>query len=440
MRELFAESRSSDSPERQSKQASFYLPTMKILLIAYACEPGRGSELGTGWNMSLGLAKSHELTVVTRANNREKIENDLKDYSGAKPRFIYVDPASWVLRLKRMGILPVQMFYQLWQIDVARALRKSNEEFEIIHQLTFNSFEVPPLAFWGLKGSKIWGPMGGGQRVPFALLSAFGRKGGLKEILRNLRVRLSSWNPLCRGTLRKSSLILFANRETKQLLGKNYPGETDFMIDVGVDIAKFTPRKISSDGDSVVFLFAGRLEGRKGVLLLIRAFEEHAKENARTELRIVGDGPLAGRMKDELSEMECANRVVLTGLVSHTEMEEEFAKADVFTFPSLRDTSGAAVLEAMAMELPVICYDHQGSAIMVSDDCGLKVPARSTDQAITNLAQAMTQLASSRDQRDALGKAGRLRVAGEYDWDSKIAKINDYYEGLRPPNPLQENN
>jgi len=404
---------------------------VKILLIAYACEPGRGSELGTGWNMSLGLAKTHDLTVVTRANNREKIEDDLKGYSGPSPRFIYVDPGSWALRLKKMGVLPVQVFYQLWQMAVAKTLRKADGNFEIVHQLTFNSFEVPPLAFWRLEGAKIWGPMGGGQTVPRSLLSAFGGKGGVKEFLRNLRVRLSSWNPLCRGTLRRSSLVLFANQETKQLLGKNCKGRTDFMIDVGVDITKFTPREKSTSSDQVVFLFAGRLEGRKGVLLLIRAFEKHAKETSNTELRIVGDGPLADCLKEEVGRMDCSDRIVLTGLVSHTEMEHEFARADVFSFPSLRDTSGAAVLEAMTMELPVICFDHQGSAIMVSDDCGLKVAAGSTEEAIDNLSQAMSDLAGNREERVAMGKAGRLRVSGEYDWASKVSRINLYYEEFR---------
>ncbi|YCM42400.1 glycosyltransferase family 4 protein [Verrucomicrobiaceae bacterium 227] len=380
--------------------------------------------------MSLGLAKSHELTVVTRANNREKIESDLKGYSGPVPRFVYVDPASWVLRLKKRGLLPVQIFYQLWQIEVSKVLRKSKEEFEIVHQLTFNSFEVPPLAFWRLKGLKIWGPMGGGQTVPRALLSAFGKKGALKEALRNLRVRISSWNPLCRGTLRRSALVLFANRETQQLLGQNCKGKTDSMIDVGVDIAKFTPKVHAHSSDQVVFLFAGRLEGRKGVLLLIRAFAEHAREVPNTELRIVGSGPLADQVKEEVDRMTCSPRVVLTGLVSHTEMENEFARADVFVFPSLRDTSGAAVLEAMAMELPVICFDHQGSAMMVSDACGLKVPADSTHEAIRNLGQAMNDLAGNRERRLALGKAGRVRVAGEYDWESKVSRINRYYQGL----------
>ncbi len=112
------------------------------------------------------------------------------------------------------------------------------------------------------------------------------------------------------------------------------------------------------------------------------------------------------------------------------EMEYELAVADVFVFPSLRDTSGAAVLEAMAMELPVICFDHQGSAIMVIEDCGLKVAAGSTHEAINNLSDAMNQLSGDQEQRTAMGILGRKRVAGEYDWGSKVARISNYYEEL----------
>lgn len=403
---------------------------MKVLLIAYACEPGRGSELGTGWHMSLGLAKRYELTVVTRANNREKIEADLKEESGSLPNFIYVDPSDWALRLKKMGIMPVQIFYQLWQLEVARVLKAENQEFDIVHQLTFNSFEVPPLAFRNLEGKKIWGPVGGGQSVPRSLLTAFGKKGAVKEFLRNLRVRLSSWNPLCHVVLRCSSLVLFANRETKDLLDRHCKGDVDFMIDVGVDITRFTPNKKVSGGERDIFLFAGRLEGRKGVLLLVRAFEEHAKEILNTELRIVGDGPLAEVLEEKISRMDCADRIVLTGLVNHREMEEELSVADVFVFPSLRDTSGAAVLEAMAMELPVICFDHQGSAIMVSEDCGIKVEAGSTNEAVTNLTNAMNSLSGEREKRIAMGAEGRKRVAGEFDWGSKVERVSNYYEKL----------
>ena len=403
--------------------------SMKVLVIAYACEPGRGSELGTGWHMSLGLAKKVDLTVVTRANNKEKIEADLDGRLGPKPKFVYVDPASWAIRLKRSGILPVQIFYQFWQVAVAKAVKNLECHFDIIHQMTFNSFEVPPLSFWVLKGAKVWGPVGGGQRVPWKLLAGFGFKAGAVEFIRNIRVFCSSWNPLCRGAIKRSDLLLFANNETRDLLGVSHDATTDLMIDVGVDLEKFSEGSGSESSSGMIFLFAGRLEGRKGVLLLVRAFKKHALCYEHTELRIVGNGPLAERVKREVEGMQCASRISLVGLVSHTEIAEEFDRADVFLFPSLRDTSGTAVLEAMSMGLPVICFDHQGAAVMVSDECGFKVGVESMKQSICDLAGAMNAMADSTlEDRLAMGRAGRRRVAGEFDWESKVRKISGYYE------------
>ncbi|MFM1794249.1 MAG: hypothetical protein RL642_634, partial [Bacteroidota bacterium] len=74
--------------------------SLHVLIIAYACEPDRGSEPGTGWNVALGLSAFHRVTVATRANNRASIEKFINNYSGSKPEFIYIDPPNWALCLK----------------------------------------------------------------------------------------------------------------------------------------------------------------------------------------------------------------------------------------------------------------------------------------------------------------------------------------------------
>jgi glycosyltransferase involved in cell wall biosynthesis len=259
----------------------------RVVLIAYGCEPNRGSEPGTGWNMALGLAAEYDLTVVTRANNRTVIEDFLADHGGATPEFLYVDPPRWILALKKSGLLPVQMFYVIWQWAVARVLvARGPAQYDIIHQLTFNSFEVPPLAFLQSPAIKVWGPVGGGQTVPTGLLPCFGFLGGIKEGLRNLRVRLSALSPLCRKILKKSDLVLFANGETRELLQGACRARTGVMIDVGVDVDRFST--VGSDPGSGVttVLFAGRLEGRKGVILLVHAIARLAATRDDLRLRV----------------------------------------------------------------------------------------------------------------------------------------------------------
>lgn len=402
----------------------------RVLIIAYACEPGRGSEPGTGWNMAMGLSEKHHITVATRANNRSVIENFLKTHEGPHPEFLYVDPPAWTLRLKKRGVLPVQLFYYFWQREVARTLTRQKLEFDILHQLTFNSFEIPPIAFSKAKGIKIWGPIGGGQTVSRGMLPAFGRIGAFKEGLRNIRVGLSARNPAVRRILNNCSLVLFANRETERLLGRHCGGETGMMIDVGVDAKMFTPVSKEDTDVKVVILFAGRLEGRKGATLLVEAFASIADSMPETELRIVGDGPERKSLEADVSRLSLGTRVIFTGLISHSKMRREFEQADIFAFPSLRDTSGAVVLEAMAMELPVVCFDHQGAAIMVGKDTGAKIPVFNCAKASLDLAEKIRDLAADDEGRRKLGRIARRQLMDQHDWKAKVARISSYYQEL----------
>ena len=380
--------------------------------------------------MALGLAKYHQVTVATRANNRPVIERALAEYPGPIPRFLYIDPSSWVLKLKAIGILPVQLFYVFWQMAVARQLKRTECAFDIVHQLTFNSFEVPPFAFSGTKSIRVWGPVGGGQTVPSGLLRAFGPAAQVKEWLRNLRVKLSAKSPWVRRSLASCSLVLFANHETRKLLESGCHQMTGMMTDVGVDVKKFAVRANTQSSSHMVFLCVGNIEARKGVFPLLDAFRSLVESQPEAELRFVGDGPLLNTLRQKASKAGLGNQVVFTGKVGHGAIAHEFASADIFVFPSLRDTSGTVVLEAMATGLPVICFDHQGAALMVGKECGIKVRANDYTEAVSSLRDAMTSMIQNEEQRRDFGFKARASVESVHDWSSKVARIHAYYMEL----------
>ena len=419
--------------EIDSLEAEDGLRRPSVLLIAYGCEPGMGSEPGTGWNMALGLAREFDVTVATRVNNREVIERFLESHSGPKPRFIYVEPPRWALALKKRRILPVQVFYALWQWQLARELKEARRlggGFDLIHQLTFNSFEMPPLAFFGSKAIKVWGPIGGGQSVPFGFLSSFGLIGGIKEGIRNFRVKISAWSPFCRSVLRRCSLVLFANEETQKLLSGACTAKTGMMIDVGVDISKFAAADRASTNDGKIILCAGRLEGRKGTMLLLEAFEKLVASQEGLQLRIVGDGPRRDVLEKYMRDRGLSERVVFTGPLAHGLMAKELADAAIFVFPSLRDTSGTIVLEAMSTCLPVVCFDHQGARIMVGEEGGLTVEASSRTAAVDGLRDAMSTLLADEQMAWSIGTKSRELVMAQHDWASKVERISAYYREL----------
>ena len=77
---------------------------MKVLITAYAVNPYKGSEDGTGWNISLELATYHEITVITRINNRPAIEkymNEVKDNRFKNLNFLYFDLSKFAMKWKK---------------------------------------------------------------------------------------------------------------------------------------------------------------------------------------------------------------------------------------------------------------------------------------------------------------------------------------------------
>ena len=132
---------------------------LKVLLSAYACEPGRGSEPEVGWQWAIHLAQLHDVTVVTRSNNREPIEHGLAALPQPHPKFIYFDLSARMQSAKRAG-LPVALYYFLWQRAVAKFVAPQLAEFDLIHHITFNSFRQP--GSWRDCGKPIvLGPLGG---------------------------------------------------------------------------------------------------------------------------------------------------------------------------------------------------------------------------------------------------------------------------------------
>ena len=76
---------------------------MNILILAYACEPLKGSEPGVGWNLSVALSKLHNVTVLTRRNNKSAIEAYISKYPSDNINFVYHDFYSFKLPLINTG-------------------------------------------------------------------------------------------------------------------------------------------------------------------------------------------------------------------------------------------------------------------------------------------------------------------------------------------------
>jgi len=182
-------------------------------------------------------------------------------------------------------------------------------------------------------------------------------------------------------------------------------------------------------GTGPTVLFVGRLEPRKGLAYLVRAFLRLKPAFPRLRLLVVG--------RDDKRQQERAMAVVparlrpdlvFVGAVPQADLPSYYASADVFCAPSLGGESfGIVLAEAMAVGLPVVCSDIGGYRDVVRDGSeGLLVPPRDPEA----LATALGGLLDNPARRAAMGEAAR-GVAGRYAWQVVAAEVAEVYQAGR---------
>jgi glycosyltransferase involved in cell wall biosynthesis len=396
---------------------------VRILVSGYACEPHRGSEPGVGWNWARELARQHEVWVLTRSNNRQSIERELADNPAddLAIRFLYVDLPEWAVRLKR-GQRWVHPYYYAWQVAARRVALRAHAEtpFDLVHHVTFASAFTPALVRLP-EVPFVWGPVGGGVRVPWRLVAEGGVRALAYESLRASRRLVGRFlDPWVRGTWRNADLILVQNQETLGWLPRRYRSRARIQTNCGVDDHEIgMPGRSAQSGEGIVAVAAGRLIHLKGFSLALRAVSETG--DPRIRLVIVGDGRERRPLEALAAHLGLDGRVLFTGELSRRDLLALFARSDILLFPSLHDEAGFVVVEAMAQGAIPIVLDVGGPASLVGSS-GYVVPARgrSRDQVVADLASALR--AASSENLDAL-RVASIERARSLAWSRKTAAL-----------------
>lgn len=404
----------------------------KILMSAYACEPNRGSEPGVGWNWALQAALQNEVWVITRQNNRRVIEAELARNPQPNLHFIYHDLPTWASWWKR-GQRGVQLYYYLWQLTAIKIVGYWNlhHDFDIAHHVTMVSVRAPSMFAWH-EIPFVWGPLAGGESTPNSFLTSFAFKSRLWEVLRSLSNRLVKLDPFVRKTADKAGWIVFATHDTRDLLGESYFHKSSVVPAIGMDLASGTVFDRAPDSNQVglKLIFVGNLLDLKGVHLALHAVKEALESGVQVQFSIVGDGVARAALKQLAGELDITQNVEFIGRLPAAEVPYHLAQADALIFPSLHDSGGFAVLEAMQAGLPVICLDLGGPGVSVTSETGIKVATENPKQAVSDLARAIVRLANDPDLRRDMGKAGRNRVRDHYSWGTKGKVMSELYARL----------
>lgn len=405
------------------------MQAIKILMSAYACEPGKGSEPGVGWRWAIETAAlNHDVWVITRTNNKAGITAGVAQHGKPKNlHFVYYDLPAWASWWKR-GRRGIHLYYLLWQLGAYRCARKLHaaQQFDAVHHITFGVTRHP--SFMGRLGIPfIVGPLGGGERAPLRLRKYYSWAGKFNDALRDSVNALSKFDPWLCQMYSKASHIFMKTPQSLDWLPKRYQHKASCMLEIGVDqrtIAITEKAILTSRQKSLHVLYVGRFIYWKGMDLGLRAIARMRENGTQVRITMIGQGPAQDDWQQIIAEFKLGDSVTWIPWMKQADLLAAYQTFDLLLFPSMHDSSGNVALEAMASGLPVVCLDLGGPAQIVNANCGRVVPVDglNADQVIDGLAAALTEIARNPDIASNLRKGALARVR-EFSWQNVVGEV-----------------
>lgn len=208
------------------------------------------------------------------------------------------------------------------------------------------------------------------------------------------------------------------------------PDSDVYVTPFGVDTSRFVPASAANVPKNTVTVgTVKKLRARYGVDVLIRAFAEarmRLSDEFDVRCIIVGEGPQREELESLAQTLGVSESVEFVGRVPHDDVPGTLRSMDIFAALSVSDDEsfGVAMIEASAMELPVVSTRIGGIPEVVRDDeTGILVPPGDVSAA----ADAIERLVRDTELRSRLGHRGREFVRERYDWANTAARMSEIY-------------
>lgn len=392
-----------------------------FLISAYACEPGEGSEPGVGWNWVIELAKRHNVIVITRSNNKRKIEEYIRKRNPNNIVFYYCDVPKNLTFWKR-GQRGVHLYYSIWQIICYKLAKRLIQQYMIDYAMTvtFGNIWMPTFMHW-LPCKFVWGPIGGGEGVPNPLLPSMTKKQYVIELIRKVNRLIPLTNPWKNNICKKSELILVRTLDTLTCIPQKYYDKCELMIETGIskeDIEYFRKIRPISDEYQNDFIICGRMYALKLFSLAIDAFAAATEIHSCSRLHIVGDGPDKEKMMATVKKYGLEDRIIFEGKLSREKTLQLMASVKGLLITSAKEGGSWVMFEAMLLKKPIICFDSSGMRVVVDREMGYMIPVCTYQEAVERFKQALIDCC--RQDTAKMGAHAYQRVTEQFTWKAKV--------------------
>ena len=440
---------------------------MRVVIVAENVSMRMGGEASLPFYYFKLLRRQVDVWIVCHARVREELCEAFPDNEDfQKIRFVE-DTWFQVLVWRISQWFPYRIkdliFSQLLHLSTQRQARavvkKMIDELDI--QIVFEPSPITPkgLSFmYNMGVPVVIGPLCGGLEFPPAFRY-------MDSPVAHISISVGRFlsliaHRLVPGKLQADTLIV-ANKCTANALPRGYRGKVYEVVESGVDLSIWKPTKgnvsipdrdlhltAASSIDTIAhsttqgvfksnenrynqpvrFVYCGRFVDWKGVQFLIEGFKQVA-ERTNSVLELIGDGELRSTIEAQVAELNIQDRVNFHGWMAREDSAKIIRDCNVFVMPSLRECGGTALLEAMAMGLPIVTTNWAGPANYVDSTCGILVEPTSREAFINGLAEAMIRLGESPELVRRMGEASTQRVTKHYfDWESKTDRVIEIFK------------
>lgn len=395
----------------------------RVLISAFACAPGMGSEPGIAWGAIQEVAREHQVWVLTALSNAEAIK------AGPLNERIHFHFIGLGFAEALRNRYTYYAHYWLWQAKillVAKRLHRRHR-FDLVHHMTYGTSWVP--SFLGFLGPHfLWSAGVRDKGIPFSWCVAEPRL-VLYELARRLATLVfGAVSDAISGARARVTLVASEPESWPRRLNV----EQFFLGGLSAlelqTLADPPERRIRN---RFVVLSVGRLISWKNISLGILAFERLLKYVPEAEYYIIGEGPERRRLERLAKRIRVHHRMTFLGALNRAEVFKWLRQSSVLLHPSLRESFGYAMVEAMAAGLPVVGLENAATLAIVSRDGGLFVPRHGTRAAVAKkLGESLINLAKDIKLRCNMGDAGRLRAVGTWAWPSVGARLLVLYTSI----------
>lgn len=409
---------------------------MRVLASAYACDPHRGSEPGVGWKWSLEIARrGHQVWVITRRKNAALIEQEVERLGSVHIKVIPYDLPTWARFWKR-GARGVQIYYALWQIGAFFCARSWHRriQFDLVHHLTFGVFRTPGW-MWCLGVPFVLGPVGGAEFTPRPLTKGFRSSAKLIEFLRKAANYIALLDPSLWGALSRARWVYTCTHETRRFLPRRFHSKIDIEPIIGADSPQSIGPAPAYEPGCLELLFVGRLIHWKGLDFALKAVARARERHPGIKLTILGKGREQEHLQGLAGALDIESALTWVNWIEEEDLNALYARSHAVVFPSLHESGGLVVFEALQRAVPVLCLKIGGPAMHVNSERGacIEVDGRTEQEVVQAMADTLIQWAAQPNLLEAMRQPSHAYCEA-HQWSRKVARVYEPIEAELKPN------